>query len=267
MKPIWLIFIVLIGLVCLVWMGLQIKPAPFAADNRQMTAMPTVPLPGNLPAPVERFYRQIYGDSVPVITSAVVIGRASMRPVGPLTLPARFRFTYEAGQGYHHYIEVTFFGVPVMKINEQFLDSKARLELPFGVEEGPQIDQGANLGLWAESIWLPAIYLTDDRVEWAPIDDVTALLLVPFQDQQERYIVRFDPHTGLITWFESMRYQGSASPAKTLWLNQIVAWGERDGKPFATTGAAIWMNDGKPWAIFHVEDVAYNRDVQALMKP
>ncbi len=64
-----------------------------------------------------------------------------------------------------------------------------------------------------------------------------------------------------------LRYQGSTSPAKTLWLNQIVAWGERDGKPFATAGAAVWMNDGKPWAIFHVEDVAYNKDVQALMKP
>ena len=51
------------------------------------------------------------------------------------------------------YIEATIFGYPVMKVNEWYLDSKARMELPVGViENEPKIDMAANLALWGESV-------------------------------------------------------------------------------------------------------------------
>jgi hypothetical protein len=63
-----------------------------------------MPLHKGLPAPAERFYREVYGESVLVITSAVISGSAQLRPLGGLPLPSRFRFTHDAGEDEGHSI-------------------------------------------------------------------------------------------------------------------------------------------------------------------
>ena len=265
MKVIFILTCVVVALVLLVLLGLQIKPDAFPAFPQQSGELETIPLPDGLPMPVERFYRQIYGDNVPVIESAVITGRGRLRVKG-ITFPARFRFTHIAGQDYRHYIEVTFFGLPLMKINEHFIDGRSRLGLPFGVSEDPKVNQGANLALWAEAIWMSSVWITDPQARWQPGDEHTSVLLVPFGETQEHFSVSFDPQTGLLVSMESMRYKELDSVDKTLWLNEVVEWNSLNGKMISILTAVTWSDEGTPWAVFAVEEVVYNVDVEDYIR-
>src|SRR5574341_2406518 len=171
MKISLIIFCILAILFLLGWLGLQVKPQSFAPYAEQPPELKKIPLPKGLPAPVELFYRTIYGDRIPVIETVVIKGRGEMAPFG-VKMPARFVFVHNVGRDYRHYFEATFFGFPVMKVNENYLDGKSYFELPVATyENDPSISQGANLALWAEAAWFPSIWVTDPRVRWEAVDD------------------------------------------------------------------------------------------------
>jgi hypothetical protein len=181
-------------------------------------------------------------------------------------LPARFRFSHVTGQHYRHYIENTFFGARVLTVNEWFTEGSGRMELPFGVFEGPKIDQGGNLALWAEAVFMPSVWVTDPQVRWLPVNDTSARLLVPFGDDTEMFTVTFDPDTGLLQRMESMRFKSETAESKTLWINDVIEWGEVDGRPAPVSTALTWADEGSPWAKLHTEDLLYNADLSLYIR-
>lgn len=258
-KILLILFSSLLVLVAVGFIGLQIKPVSFPALTSTQAKLETMALPVGLPVPVSKFYQKIYGARIPIIQSAVISGRAIIRPVGPINISARFRFTHKVGQDYRHYIEATIFGMPVLKINESYIKSSSRQEMPWGTTTNdPRANQAANLGLWAEAIWFPSIFLTDPRVHWNAVDNVTATLTVPFEAGTETFVARFDPVTHLLSYLESMRFK---TDQKILWLNQARVWGDVGGFKVLKNSAVIWMDDGKPWATFEVEEIEFNSDV------
>lgn len=262
-----IVLLVLVVLIAALYAGFQIKPAPFDDYAERTPPLDTVPVPDGLPAPVARFYAVITdgtGD-VPVLTSAVLTGRAEMR-IG-INFQARFRFTHNAGHAYRHYIEGTCYGLPLLKVNERYVDGVSRMELPFGTTENePQVNQAANLGLWGESVWLPSIFVTDERVRWEAIDDNTALLIVPFEDGEDTFTVQFDAQSGLITEMTAQRYKDENADEKIAWSLRLSDWEMRHGLLIPLTGAAQWADEDDPWATFHIEDVVYNVDVADYLR-
>lgn len=244
MKIIAFLFAFLIGLFLLAWLGLQIKPRSFSSLAQAGTVLEKMSIPAGLPAPVERFYRQTYGEDLPVIHSAVLTGRGTMKPFG-FKIPMRFRFTFD-GMNYHSRIEATFFGLTLFEAVETYIDGRGYGKTPGGIEQGAMIDRAVNMRMWAEALtWLPAMLLSDTRVRWEPIDELSAMLVVPFGEKEDHLVVRFDPETGQVMFFETMRYK-SQTGKMTLWVN------------------GTWVEDGKPWIYTQVEEKIYNLDVQPI---
>jgi hypothetical protein len=238
MKPLVYITLALAALGLLAWLGLRLQPSAYPPFGEAAPPLEVRPLPAGLPTPVERFYRQLYGDNVPVITSAVVSGRGSMAPFG-VALPMRFRMLYMIGLDYRSEFQATFFGFPVMSAVETYLDGHGLGHMPMGIDEGAWFDQALNVRIWCELLeWMPAALLDDARVTWAPVDDSLAILRVPFGDGQETIVVRFDLATGAMTHFEAMK--GRTASEKLLWVN------------------GIWFDQGKPWITLNIEEMLFN---------
>lgn len=262
MKILLLILSILAALLIVGWLGLQIKPKSFVPFAGTPSETKTIPLPANLPAPVQRFYKTVYGDSVPVIDTVVITGRGRIRPFG-VWLPTRFIFVHNTGRDYRHYFEATMFGIPLLKVNEGYVDGESFFESPMGTYyNDANTNQGANLALWAEAAWFPSIWITDPRVQWKAVDDQTALLYVPFEDNVENFIVRFNPQTSLVDSMEAMRYRepGEGKP-RILWITRNEPGNLIDGTPLNASGSATWIDQGRPWAVFALESVKYNVDV------
>lgn len=255
---------IIIGFI--IWLGLRVQPAPFPPFPQSSQPSETIPLPQGLPAPVERMYRAIYGERIPVIHSAVFTGRVKLSPFFRIPLQGRFRFIHDVGKGYRHYIEATFFGRPLMKVNERYLDGQSLFELPFGPPTtGAKLSQAANIGMWAELFLLPSVFLTDPRVRWVAIDAESALLVVPFEQSEETFIIRFDG-SDMIRFAEIMRYRDVNSAQKSLWITSTLSGAWKDGLPVNHSGSATWLEDGQPWAVFRTEDVRVNVDVHTVIR-
>jgi hypothetical protein len=266
------ILIIILGILAVLfflgWLGLQIRPNAFSAYSEKTPALRTIPLPAGLPVPVERFYHTVYGDEIPVLESAVIKGRAVIAPFG-VKMPARFLFVHVAGKGYRHYIESTWFGIPIMKVNEGYVGQKSFFDGPVGdpIFDDASTNQAANLAVWAEAGWFPSIWITDPRVHWGPVDENTALLFVPFEGKEENFVMRFNPETGLLDSMEAMRYRDAGPRArKILWITRNLPAKKIEGTQLDTVGTATWLDQGIPWATFTLEDVNYNVDVSEYIR-
>ncbi|MBI5955309.1 MAG: hypothetical protein HY865_26940 [Chloroflexi bacterium] len=258
MKITLIIVSIILVLLLLGWIGLHVKPQPFAMPVLPQAEQETVPIPDGLPAPVERFYRTVYGAQMPLIDTVVLTGRGRIRPFG-IWLPARFVMVHNTGKDYRHYFEATFFGLPFLKVNEGYVDDESFFESPMGTYYDDQnTNQGANLALWAEGGWFPSIWLTDPRVRWEAVNENTALLFVPFEDKIETFVVRFNPQTGLVDLMEVMRFKKPTDREKTLWITSSSG----DG----SVSYATWLDDGKPWAELSLEKIVFNADVSEYIR-
>ena len=263
------LFVFLTGLVSLGWIGLKMKPKPFSKYPQTAPELETVQLPENLPPPVRAFYEAIVGDQIPLICSAVITGQGKLK-LGKISFNGRLRFTHRAGYDYRHYIDLTWFGKPFVKVNEHYREGKSYMELPSNTfEDIPELNSAANLAVWGEALWFPTIFVTDERVRWEAIDDQSARLIVPYEhsdnEPEQEFIVTFDPKTHLIQRMETMRYREPNQP-RIGWVLEALEWRKWQGMMIPSVASVTWADQDFAWLTVEVEDVVYNADVSKYIR-
>ncbi len=252
-------------LVSIGWLGLRTPPKGFPPHPHKTRDLGTVELPPSLPKAVYRHFAATLGSQVPKIESAVVWGRARFRLPSTrfgLWMPVRFKAYYIPGQDFYRHMEITWFRLPILRGYDSYLKGEGALKLE-GVlnvsETGEKTNQSQNLALWAEAVLMPSVLVTDSRIRWEEVDDVTSRLVVPFGEQEESLLVRFDPQTGLMTQMSAQRYRDQEEE-KTPWRIECLDW-ETFHLLKIPRLAVTWEDESGPWSFWTVDGVEYNVDV------
>jgi len=72
-------------------------------------------------------------------------------------------------------------------------------------------------------VFMPSVIIMDARARWEAVDDETACLVIPYGDQNDSLLFKFDPKTDLVSNVSALRYRGQEEE-KTSWLIELTAW-------------------------------------------
>jgi hypothetical protein len=64
---------------------------------------------------------------------------------------------------------------------------------------------------------------------------------------------------------EALRYREATDTEKILWWFEPLGWAEFQGILVPSPGTVTWADEGMPWLIIELEDVAYNVDIAAYI--
>ena len=254
----------LAALAALAWVGLQIPSKIIAPATGKSQAGENVLVPENLPAPVRRYLHVALGDHAPRIESAVFWGRAQAN--FGVWMPMRFQLYHRVGYDFRREMQVTWFGFPVLKALDQYVNGQGMTGLVGKADTGVRVDQGSNMILFAEAPLYPSIFVTDPRIRWVAIDETSAQMFFPFGAEEDSMTVYFDPQTDLITKLTALRYFG-ANGEKEPWRVDFLTWQVVDGMTIPLRSAITWEKQGKPWSYWDMTGVAWNVDLSSVLTP
>ncbi len=254
-----IILILLLGLSGVFTLGLVIPPRPYRkypAPAQRGEPQPFLP---GLPEPVHRHFVETIGERPPAIESAVVWGRgrACIRGVW---VPFRFRGWYRAGQSFSRRVEVTWFQRPVLRGVDSWINGQGVFEMAGKVETGERVDLGEMLTMWADSVWMPSVFVHCPDIRWESVDDRTSRLVVPYKDGTGSLEAHFDPATGRMTQLTALRYSDDSADMEP-WQVDLLEWKEINGFLVPVYIDIAWGLVGSPISYWRVDGIAYNVNV------
>jgi hypothetical protein len=215
-----------------------------------------------LPAPVERFAHTAFGRHGSAIETLVMEGRGRVR-IGRLPwMPINIWMHHRLGRDYVGLIRVRPAGLTVLSVIDAYVDGAGITKIGPAASIGPEVDQGAFLGMWAAAVAYPSTW--SGGVRWRAVDERSARVRLPFGNGSEEARIDFDPQLGFPVRFEADRYRTVGGP-KLRWYGDSSDWRSWDGIPAPRRVTAWWSDQPTPWFEMSVESVRANVDVDQMI--
>jgi hypothetical protein len=213
-----------------------------------------------LPAPVQRYFRNVLTDGQPYVSSVFLKHDGQFKPALDkewINIEGEQYFTAEE-PGFLWKGKTALFTVRDMYISGEGKIKVSLLNLFKVVDgEGPAYDQGEFLRWLGENVWFPTNLLPSSRLQWTAIDDDTARLSYNHNDQSFTYTVSFNAK-GEITQLETRRYMGEES--LETWIGRVSDYEEISGMKIPMKIEALWkLHDGEhSYARFNIRKIHHN---------
>lgn len=213
-----------------------------------------------LPAPVARFLEVAYPQGIPKVspTSIETRGRFRRRPLP--WLPVRIRIFLRPGIARVSDLHVRLGPVTVLKVLDAYVDGRGITQVLNSADTGPKIDQGSLHPVLAETLFFPGAWSLVPGLRWEPINDRSAHLVVPYQDDEEVATVRFDPATGMPSSYEVPRYK--AQGPKVDWKIEMRHWQRIGSAQVPGCIAVSWTDEPGPWLTMDIVGMTVGVDVE-----
>jgi hypothetical protein len=255
----FIILILLLALIGVFTLGLVIPPRPYRKYPAPSRPGEPGTLRPDLPEVVRRHFIDTIGETPPNMESAVVWGRGRSCIRG-VWVTFRFRGWYRAREAFLRRMEITWFQRPVLRGFDSWIDGIGLFEMAGRTETGERIDQGQMLTMWADTVWMPSVFVQDASIQWHAVDEHTARLTVPYKEGTDSLDAHFDPVTGRMTHLTGLRYSDD-SDQKEPWRVDLLEWKELNGMLVPTHTDVAWGEAGSPTSYWIVDGISYNVNV------
>ena len=213
-----------------------------------------------LPLPVVRWLEVAWPMGTDEVESLGGSGALRSRR-SRLWMPGDGTMRFQLGAGYVSDLRIGLGPLTAIRGLDAYVDGTGITRVGRQTDVGREIDQGAFLALWAQSLLFPTAWARLPGLRWLAVDDTRALVALPFGAGVETGVLHFDPDgPAFPVAFEADRYKVVGGP-KTRWRADYAEWHWREGLALPTRMIVTWAGDHGPWLDMHIESMTPNADV------
>jgi hypothetical protein len=249
------------GVLCAAAAGFAVpprEPAPVGATADRGTVLLSPELPAVLAAHLDPD-----GDGlVPRMDTIAFWGRPRLRLGGSPWLPAVMYSRHRVGHDFASHIDLTWYGRTLLHVVDAYVDGHGMAGPVRRPDLGDEIDQGANLFLWAEAVLIPSAFAAGTRVRAVAEDASTVRLELPLGTGTDTAWLHFD--AARPSRFSALRHRGRGS-GKVWWHVDMADWWPVAGILLPQTMSATWADEARPWFRLTLDGFAANVDVDPVL--
>lgn len=175
----------------------------------------------------------------------------------------QMRTVARVGESFVNDIRMTWYGRPILNVIDAFAGGHGITKVGRSATVGDEIDQGANLFLWAEAVFVPSAFRSGSSARTDQLASDQIRLTVPFGSSHDEATVHFA--NGHPSRFSARRHKGVGT-SKIWWHVDYSDWYLSEEIWVPRHLEVKWEDEPRPWLSLEVDGFAANVEVDRRLQ-